>query len=287
MASGNDGESIAKEPSAGDAAEAAVEASVAERDSVLEIESLSQGTLEPVEVDRESAASSEEAPDEPPVAEAAVPAPQATAVSATEGDTANILEVSSTDADTKISQGNAASLQSAAETTTSAVPDTPRKIVPATEPSSHRSTRRTALFLGMGALVAMGAAVFALRPDSPSSSNAMASSEPSAEPPAAAAPVVESSNAAQANHEGTAAATVAVPSEPSSEDTFRVAINITTEGARVFYRGKEVGRTPFTLELLRGERRVFEVGYPGYATRRLIIDGSDKEISFSLTQDTK
>jgi len=68
-----------------------------------------------------------------------------------------------------------------------------------------------------------------------------------------------------------------------AEDTVRVAIKIRPEGARVFYRGKEVGRTPFTLELLRDERRVFEVGYPGYQPRRLVIDGTEAEISYTLT----
>jgi hypothetical protein len=67
------------------------------------------------------------------------------------------------------------------------------------------------------------------------------------------------------------------------EDTVRVAVKIRPEGSRVFYRGKEIGRTPFTLELLRDERRVFEVGYPGYQSRRLVIDGAEREIAYSLT----
>jgi len=38
-----------------------------------------------------------------------------------------------------------------------------------------------------------------------------------------------------------------------------------------------------TLELEPGEKRAFEVGMPGYNTRRVIIDGSKPERTIGLT----
>jgi hypothetical protein len=58
--------------------------------------------------------------------------------------------------------------------------------------------------------------------------------------------------------------------------------NIHPEGARIVQKGKEVGRSPFTLELPRGERRVFEIVYKGYVPRRVVVDGTRSEISFGL-----
>jgi hypothetical protein len=69
---------------------------------------------------------------------------------------------------------------------------------------------------------------------------------------------------------------------PDAGDAVRVELKIRPEGARVYYRGKEVGRCPFTLELPRGETRAFEVGYPGYVTRRLVVDGTEPVISFGM-----
>lgn len=184
------------------------------------------------------------------------------------------------------------------------------------ESSRPRARRPTALFVGLGALLALGAVVVVMRPLSPRRPSVAlanpvaiakawvpavkvaesprrslpdpavvttlqaAASDIAPMPLREANPNVESASAAGSE---SAMAAGAIPPGPASEDTVRVAINIRPEGARVFYRGKEVGRTPFTLELLRGERRVFEVGYPGYATRRLIIDGTEAMISFNLT----
>lgn len=157
-----------------------------------------------------------------------------------------------------------------------------------TDSSSPYFNRRAALLLGIAALVTIGTAAVALRPHSARTSATVTSPESRTKPIAAAAPVVANRNAQlSAPTPSSAANSAGIPSELTSEDTVRVSINIRPEGARVFYRGKEVGRTPFTLELLRGERRVFEVGYPGYRTRRLVIDGSEKEVTFSMTPDAK
>jgi hypothetical protein len=53
-------------------------------------------------------------------------------------------------------------------------------------------------------------------------------------------------------------------------------------GARMFHRGKEVGTTPFTLEIPTGERRSYELGKPGFVTRKVVIDGSKSEIKLGL-----
>lgn len=53
-------------------------------------------------------------------------------------------------------------------------------------------------------------------------------------------------------------------------------------GARMFHRGKEVGTTPFTLEIPAGERRSYELGKPGFVTRKVVIDGSKSDISIGL-----
>ncbi len=155
---------------------------------------------------------------------------------------------------------------------------------------SASPSRRNLIFLGLGGLCVFAILVFALRPRSPGSSGAAASVQLSPQPSSVPAPVQPADRQSTVGRDEappSAAPSAASPAEPGGEDTVRVVINIRPEGARVFYRGKEVGRTPFTLELLRGERRVFEVGYPGYSTRRLVVDGEEKEISFNMTQDAK
>jgi hypothetical protein len=43
-----------------------------------------------------------------------------------------------------------------------------------------------------------------------------------------------------------------------------------------------VGVTPFVLEIPKGERRSYELGAPGYRTRKVIIDGTEPEIRIGL-----
>ena len=61
-----------------------------------------------------------------------------------------------------------------------------------------------------------------------------------------------------------------------------VRINVNPEGAKIVFKGEEVGRSPMTVELPRGERRVFEVVAHGYVARRLVVDGTKSEIAFGL-----
>jgi hypothetical protein len=65
-------------------------------------------------------------------------------------------------------------------------------------------------------------------------------------------------------------------------ETKRINIDSEPPGARLFWRGKEVGTTPFTLEIPAGARRSYELGKPGFVTRRVVIDGSKPEISIGL-----
>jgi hypothetical protein len=79
-----------------------------------------------------------------------------------------------------------------------------------------------------------------------------------------------------------AAASTASSATTGPGDLVSVQIRIRPEGVGVYRKGKKVGTSPFTLELPRGERRAFEVGHPGYVTRKLILDGTQPVIEFGL-----
>lgn len=61
-----------------------------------------------------------------------------------------------------------------------------------------------------------------------------------------------------------------------------VIVNVRPPQARIYYRGKEAGRAPLRVELEPGQRRAFEVGYPGFMTRRIVVDGSKPDILVGL-----
>jgi len=69
------------------------------------------------------------------------------------------------------------------------------------------------------------------------------------------------------------------------DDTVPVRINIWPEGTRLYLKGRPVGRAPFTLRVPRGTKHVYEAVLPGYAPRRVIIDGSKKVIDVSLKRE--
>jgi hypothetical protein len=66
----------------------------------------------------------------------------------------------------------------------------------------------------------------------------------------------------------------------------RVLVASDPPGARLFWRGKEVGTTPFTLELKPGEKHSYELGLPGYVTRKVVIDGAKSEISIGMKPES-
>jgi hypothetical protein len=109
---------------------------------------------------------------------------------------------------------------------------------------------------------------------------ATASAEPSAAAPATAATDAPAPVAS-------AAEPSAAPAEPSAstaspEGTRVVVVKISPPGARLFRKGKAVGTSPVTIELAPGEKRSFEVGMPGWVTRRLVVDGTKPEILIGL-----
>ena len=180
----------------------------------------------------------------------------------------------------------------------------------ASQPSSLATSerpRQTRLFIGLGALIILTITIAGVTVRSKSrpthatvanDANAVRSvptQQSPADNPSHGSPSPQEHPVTPNPNPASAEAVVASPASsagvneppPGVEDTVRVAVKIRPEGARVFYRGKEVGRTPFLLELLRGERRVFEVGYPGYVSRRLVIDGTEGELIYGLTPDAK
>lgn len=97
-----------------------------------------------------------------------------------------------------------------------------------------------------------------------------------------------------------AAGSAAAPAKPASADAVpssapatptpngggvRIQVESDPPGARMFWKGKEVGTTPFVLELQPGEKHAYELGLPGYTTRKVVIDGSKTEISIGLRPD--
>jgi hypothetical protein len=94
---------------------------------------------------------------------------------------------------------------------------------------------------------------------------------------AAPQPAPEVSVAAAAQPEQSAATAV--------EDDVKIPVNIKPDGALLLYKGKVVGRTPFILKQPRGEKRTYEVGKPGYATRRVYVTGTERTIGFELGLD--
>ncbi len=68
-------------------------------------------------------------------------------------------------------------------------------------------------------------------------------------------------------------------------DRVRVRVQSRPSGARLYRLGREFARTPITIEIARGDRRVFEVGTPSLGTRRIAIDGTKPEIMVTLAAD--
>ncbi len=91
---------------------------------------------------------------------------------------------------------------------------------------------------------------------------------------AAAAPVAEAPTPAPASS-----------AQPPTGAKVSVLIKSLPTKARFFHFGKQVGVTPFVLELDPGERHAYEVGLTGYTTRKVVVDGSKPEITVGLRKD--
>ena len=77
----------------------------------------------------------------------------------------------------------------------------------------------------------------------------------------------------------------AAPVTVAPGSTLHINFDSDPPGARLFWKGKEVGTTPFVLEFQAGERHAYELGLPGYTTRKVVIDGSKTDISIGLRPD--
>ena len=71
----------------------------------------------------------------------------------------------------------------------------------------------------------------------------------------------------------------------ASAGNISVLIRVKPPQARIFYRGKEVGKAPVTVEIEPGKRRAYEVSLPGFMTRKVVVDGSETELSVGLRPD--
>jgi hypothetical protein len=79
-----------------------------------------------------------------------------------------------------------------------------------------------------------------------------------------------------------AVVTSSTPTKPESADVIVVTVNTVPPDARFFYKGKPVGRAPFRVELKPGERRSFEIGRAGYFARKVVVDGSKREMKVTM-----
>jgi len=113
---------------------------------------------------------------------------------------------------------------------------------------------------------------------------------PAADTPAAAAPPAEPSAAPAAPEPALSAAPSPAPSGSAEgadaakpAGTRIVVVKLSPPGARLFRKGKPVGSSPVTIELGPDEKkRAYEVGMPGYLTRKLVVDGTKPEIFIGL-----
>jgi hypothetical protein len=100
--------------------------------------------------------------------------------------------------------------------------------------------------------------------------------------PSASAPPAASAAPAEPATTGNAASDAPAP---TAEGTRVVTVTMMPPDARLFWKGKSLGKSPVRIELPPGEKRRFEVGRPGYVTRRLVVDGSQSEVSIGLRPD--
>jgi hypothetical protein len=83
------------------------------------------------------------------------------------------------------------------------------------------------------------------------------------------------------------APTTPVVVETDSSDRVSVLVKTRPEGARILRRGKEIGRTPLTIEIGRGEHRIFEVSMVGFGAKRITLDGAKPEILVNMAVEAK
>jgi hypothetical protein len=162
----------------------------------------------------------------------------------------------------------------------------------------HSNNRRRVLFGAIGAAAVIGllAIALGLRTRSPArvgvSAQASAKSAVGLAPTALNtenAPPASAASAATQTAPEASATTVAEPAASApvaaEEEEVKIAVNIKPDGSLFYYKGRIVGRTPFILKQPRGEKRTYEVGKDGYATRRVVVVGTERSLGFELGLD--
>lgn len=74
----------------------------------------------------------------------------------------------------------------------------------------------------------------------------------------------------------------AADADSEAKETKTVTLHLEPSGARAYYHGRSLGKPPIKIEIEPGERMALEVGKLGYGTRRVVIDGSEPEVSVGL-----
>ncbi len=106
-----------------------------------------------------------------------------------------------------------------------------------------------------------------------------AAAEPAAAP---SAPAAEPSAPAAATATAVAAPTPSAAPSAAAGEAREIHVVTDPPGAKLFYKGRDMGATPLTLQLPAGETRSYEVVLRGYITRRLVVDGSKSDIGVGL-----
>ena len=73
--------------------------------------------------------------------------------------------------------------------------------------------------------------------------------------------------------------------EGPSPGTYRITLTTKPPKGKFFHFGKQVGTSPFVVDLPAGEARSYEVWLPGHITRKVRIDGSKSEITLGLREE--
>ena len=114
--------------------------------------------------------------------------------------------------------------------------------------------------------------------------------EPAERVPAPAPSVEVATEASGSASPAPAAPPVDTPkaAEPSSSSGDLIVVTVTTipADARFFHKGKPVGRSPLRVELKPGERRSFEIGHPGFFARKVVVDGTRKEMTVAMRPES-
>jgi len=158
-------------------------------------------------------------------------------------------------------------------------------------PSRPSINRRVLLYGSIGAVAVIVLLSIGLGSRSPKPTRVRAAPSASATShvePKAAVPNSANAPTPQTTANATTVASASQPAASATEtvdEEAKVMINVKPDGAVLVYKGKVVGRTPFILKQPRGEKRTYEVGKAGYATRRVVITGKEHHIGFELGLD--